>query len=89
MTETIRATPSELSANHLTIYGAGIAASGRGGMVVNVPLVMPRSQTYYWSAAWQRAEHETLAAIEAGDSILFDSDDPEDVVRWLRQPDAS
>lgn len=52
-----------------------------------VPLTMPSGQTYYWRHEWQKDERESLAALEAGDAIVFDSDDPEDIVRWLHAPD--
>ncbi len=48
-----------------------------------VPLTIPASQEYYWQHAWQQGERETLAALAEGNSVLFDSDDPEDIVRWL------
>lgn len=39
-------------------------------------------QAYYWSDAWQSEERESLDAIAAGDSHLFES--AEEVVKWLR-----
>jgi len=48
---------------------------------------MPSAQEYYWRSRWQKGERETLATIEDGDAVVFDSDDPEDVVRWLHEPD--
>lgn len=83
---TIDATPSDPSTDRVAVY-AITGASGSGRIVVNVPLTIPRDQTYYWSAEWQRAEQESLAEIAAGNSILFDSDDPEDVARWLSEDD--
>lgn len=53
-----------------------------------IPLTIPSDQEYYWHYEWQQGEREALAAMDAGDSIVFDSDDPEDVVRWLQEPDA-
>lgn len=46
-----------------------------------VPFLMPASETYYWSSQWQRDEAETLAD---GERVVFDSDDPEDAAKWLR-----
>ncbi|MGI8802477.1 MAG: hypothetical protein ACR2KV_09940 [Solirubrobacteraceae bacterium] len=63
------------------------ASDFKPGRQGRVPLTMPRSQKYYWTARWQRAERATLATIDAGDSIVFDSEDPEDIVRWLHTPD--
>lgn len=50
---------------------------------------MPHSQQYYWQRRWQQGERESMAAFEAGEGIVFDSDDPEDIVRWLRAPDGT
>ena len=52
---------------------------------VRVPLVMPTTQTYYWSVAWQRAEAESLADYAAGRYV--ESSDPNEVIRWLDEPD--
>jgi hypothetical protein len=40
-------------------------------------------EAYYWSPPWQEDAREAMAARAAGESVLFDSDDPDDVVRWL------
>jgi hypothetical protein len=48
-----------------------------------MPLFISRDQAYYWSFAWQKDIRESMAALEAGDYEEFDSDDPNDVVRWL------
>lgn len=52
-----------------------------------VPLTMPSAQEYYWHFEWQQGEREGAAEREAGDVVRFDSDDPEDIVRWLHEPD--
>jgi hypothetical protein len=36
-----------------------------------LPLAISRSQAYYWTAAWQRAEQEALAEIAAGMARTF------------------
>lgn len=48
-----------------------------------MPLFIPCNQAYYWSVAWQKDIRESIAALDAGDYEEFDSDDPNDVVRWL------
>ncbi len=52
-----------------------------------VPSAMPAfisaEEAYFWSFTWQEGVRESMAALRAGDSRLFDSDDPGDVVRWL------
>jgi hypothetical protein len=54
---------------------------------IGVPSSIPRQQVYYWLSTWQRDERETMDGLEAGDYEDFDSDDPEDAARWLREPD--
>lgn len=49
----------------------------------HMPVFVPRDQAYYWSFPWQEDIRESMAALKAGDYEEFDSDDPNDVVRWL------
>lgn len=53
------------------------------GSCVSLPISLPAEQTYFWTYRWQEAEAEALAEIKRGDYLLFDSDDPQDVARWL------
>lgn len=48
-----------------------------------MPLSIPSGQAYYWSIMWQDDVRASIAALEAGDYADFDTDDPNDVVRWL------
>jgi len=43
--------------------------------------VVPPSQTYFWTPAWQSQEAEATADLAAGNFREFSS--PEDVVAWL------
>ena len=52
-----------------------------------VPPAIPADQAYYWSAVWQADIRESIAALEAGDFADFDSDDPNDIVRWFLSGD--
>ena len=52
-----------------------------------VPLTMPRAQAYYWRYKWQDGERAALVELDAGEVVRFDSDDPEDIVRWLHEDD--
>lgn len=55
------------------------------------PLFVARDEIFFWTAAWQAGERASAAERHAGKSILFDSDDPEDIIRWLHaddEPDA-
>ncbi len=51
---------------------------------VHAPIAFPAEQAYYWTSRWQEAEEEALAEIAVGDFETFDSNDPDDIVRWLR-----
>lgn len=57
-------------------------AGGRG-----IPAAIPSDQAYYWSFNWQEDIRESMAALAAGEYVDFDSDDPNDVARWLLDPD--
>jgi hypothetical protein len=52
-----------------------------------VPASIPSDQAYYWSVPWQRDVREAMEAYDAGDVEVFDSDDPNDVVRWFLADD--
>jgi len=54
-----------------------------------IPLTIPSSEEFFWRFDWQQGERDTLAELEAGNAIIFDSEDPEDIVRWLHEPDES
>lgn len=55
------------------------------------PLFIAQDEIFFWTAAWQAGERESAAERAAGNSIVFDSDDPQDIIRWLHaddEPDA-
>ncbi len=55
---------------------------------MGVPIVMPAEQEYYWRFSWQSEERQCLIELDTPQaSITFDSDDPDDAARWLREPD--
>jgi hypothetical protein len=66
-----------------------------GGMAVtntpdaprSVPAFIRADEAYYWSFRWQEDVREAMEALAAGDYEEFDSDDPNDVVRWLADID--
>lgn len=75
--------------------------AGRAGLVVSpedtaigaaarrgrVPLFMPAAQEYFWHFEWQWGERKTHGERDAGETVRFDSDDPEDILDWLHQDD--
>jgi hypothetical protein len=52
-----------------------------GGVVMEVA---DPDQSYFRSPEWQAGERESEEARLAGEAVRFDSDDPDDIVRWLR-----
>ncbi len=74
---------TEATANRMKLVPESITASRESrDAVIRVPLIMPKGQEFYWHFRWQRDERETLADTE---SVIFDSDDPEDAANWLRE----
>jgi hypothetical protein len=45
-----------------------------------------RSQEYYWTSCWQEGERESLEAQARGETVTFDGEDPNDIIRWLLEP---
>jgi hypothetical protein len=54
-----------------------------------IPLVIPKDQLYYWTGEWREGVRAARDALANGDYRDFDSDDPNDVVRWLLDTDDS
>jgi hypothetical protein len=85
---------TKLDTNHPTTSGATFSGTVASLASTNVPLgqgilplFIPADEAYYWSSRWQENVHEAMVARERGDSIVFDSDDPNDAVRWLLSED--
>lgn len=51
------------------------------------PAFISADEAYYWSRPWQRDVIESMDALRRGDYEDFDSEDPNDVVRWLLSVD--
>lgn len=49
------------------------------------PAAIPVGQEYYWTAAWQAGERETLAELAAGRGTTFDT--AEEALRYLFSAD--
>ena len=62
---------------------AAAAATNAPAGPHTVPPFIRADEAYYWSFAWQKDVREAMAALATGDYEEFDSDDPNDVVRWL------
>jgi hypothetical protein len=79
---TFTLTPSRST---LTVSAGAVESSERPDR--RVPLTIPTAQEYYWHFAWQAGERQALSDIDAGDVVRFDGDDPDDISRWLNEPD--
>ena len=78
--ETIDVRPEDASASGVSMEAASTISSESP---VTALFAIPRDELDYWSFTWKRDEEESRLAREAGDSVVFDSDDPNDAVRWL------
>jgi hypothetical protein len=79
----------EATASSIEIVPGAAEAANRPNNRFRVPLVMPSDQEYYWRFTWQHEERQCLLELDAGNWVTFDSDDPEDAARWLREPEDS
>ncbi len=70
-----------------SVVPSGPAASNAVDVPRTMPAFLRADEAYYWSFKWQEDVREAMAARAAGDSVLFDSDDPNDAVRWLLDED--
>lgn len=57
------------------------------GATRQVPLFISADEAYYWSSPWQREAMESMRALQDGEFMDFDSDDPTDVAQWLLSVD--
>jgi hypothetical protein len=48
-----------------------------------VPAFIRADEAYYWTFHWQQDVRESMRELAAGEYEEFDSDDPNDVVRWM------
>ncbi len=66
---------------------AAVGLAAAAGNTLGAPRTMPAfiraDEAYYWSFQWQDDVRESMAALAAGDYEDFDSDDPNDVARWM------
>lgn len=89
MATTLEIIPSATTApNGGNVHFTPSAATGAGDRVPqSMPASIPADQAYYWSFLWQNGVREAMAALDAGDYEEFDSDDPNDIVRWFLSDD--
>ncbi len=80
-------TPAVRNSTSTVPVTAGRAASNTPELPRTAPLFIRADEAYYWSVPWQRDVRESMAALAAGEYEDFDSDDPNDVARWLLSVD--
>jgi hypothetical protein len=85
MTFTISTTNNAAGSVTLCVTEGRLASNTRPPS--EMPAFIQADEAYYWSSPWQRDAREAMAARAAGESAVFDSDDPDDVVRWLLSVD--
>lgn len=80
---TVEITTEQTSDSTHAVLSVGLVPTTHAGRADRrtVPLFVPRSQVYYWSAAWQQDEAEALRDIAAGDVRRFASG--ADAAAWL------
>jgi hypothetical protein len=84
MTSTITINPTASTATTLEYAEIAPAASNATvGLRRVAPTFISADEAYYWSSPWQRDVQESMAALAAGEYMEFDSDDPNDIVRWM------
>lgn len=67
---------------------AGAVSSDITRLPDKTPLFVPSGQAYYWSIPWRNDVGASMAALKVGDYADFDTDDPNDVARWLSEENA-
>jgi hypothetical protein len=88
MTEAITLDPT-IRTGTRTSVAASVGATASRGVTTSpsVPAYIGLDEAYYWSFKWQQDVRESMAALAAGEYEDFDSDDPNDVARWLLSVD--
>jgi len=78
--------PNNAAATAATMAVDARAAAGALplGLPAHMPTMIPRSQLYYWTRAWQEGEAEAVADLDAGRSRTFT--DPRELARYLLRP---
>ncbi len=88
MIETITLNPAAPPVSMLEQVDASPMASNNLDLLPRVaPAFIRADEAYFWSFFWQRDVRESMEALAAGDYEDFDSDDPNEVTRWLFRVD--
>jgi len=88
MTSTITLNPSVPTTSQLAYAEASPTASNDLGRSRRLaPAFIRADEAYYWSFHWQRDVRASMSALVQGEYEEFDSDDPNDVARWMLSVD--
>jgi hypothetical protein len=87
MTPITISAPNAMTTGHLTSATLAPAVTSLGKPQRGVPAFIRADEAYYWSFRWQEDVRESVAALKSGDFEEFNSDNPNDVVRWLLTED--
>lgn len=87
MTELFTIDPTVRTGGGQAVFVVGEASVGQIVSNLDTPATVPAfigaDEAYYWSFEWQRDVRESMEALTQGDYEDFDSDDPDEVSRWL------
>ena len=88
MTSTITLNPGAPSASTLErVKIVPSASNATVGLRRTAPAFIRADEAYYWSFQWQEDVRISMQALSEGDYEEFNSDDPNDVVRWMLSVD--
>jgi hypothetical protein len=89
MTSLTFSTPNTAGSGPMPLITAptATAATNAPSRSSDIPLFIRSDEAYYWSVPWQKDVREAMAARAAGESVVFDSEDSNDIVRWLLSVD--
>ncbi len=79
---------SNFGATTMRVIISGTSSSVAPGLIPqNMPAAIPADRAYYWSVPWQHDVRDSMDALARGDYVEFDSEDPNDIVRWFLADD--
>jgi hypothetical protein len=64
-----------------------VASNDAGRLPRVAPAFIRADEAYYWSFHWQKDVQASMSALSEGEYEEFDSEDPNDVVRWMLHMD--
>jgi hypothetical protein len=87
MTSTVTLNPAASTSTREHVELAPSASNAPAGLPRIAPVFIRADEAYYWSFHWQRDVQASMRALSEGEYEEFNSDDPNDVVRWMLSVD--